>query len=86
MDNRVSARVDEEIKAKAIEQLKSHGMTLSELIRSVVTTVAFHGLPSDWGLPNKEVLASLDEVIDDINNPHLQRTSNRKELEKLLDE
>lgn len=86
MDNRVSARVDKEIKAQAIKQLKSHGMTLSELIRSVVTTVAIHGLPSDWGLPNKEVLASLDEVVDDLNKPHLQRTSNKKELEKLLNE
>lgn len=86
MDNRVSARVDAGIKEKAAKNLKSHGMTISELIRSVVTTVAIHGLPDDWGLPNKEVLSSIDEVIDDINSPKLQRTSNKEELEKLLNE
>lgn len=86
MDNRVSARVDNGVKEKAIENLKSHGLTLSELIRTVVTTVAYHGLPDDWGLPNKATLASLNEVVDDLNNPHLTRTSDKKELEKLLDE
>lgn len=86
MDTRVSARVDNLVKEKAIENLKSHGLTLSELIRSVVTTVAYHGLPDDWGLPNKETLAAIDEVVDDLNNPHLVKTSNREELEKALNE
>lgn len=35
-------------------------------------------------LPNEKVLASLDEVVADINSPRLQRTSSKEELERLL--
>lgn len=83
---RISARIDNVIKEKAVKQLKAHGLSLSEFVRVTVTTVANNGLPKDWGLPNKKVLASLDEVVDDLNDDHLVKTKNKKELEKLLNE
>lgn len=35
-------------------------------------------------VPNKETMASLNEVLDDLNDSHLLKTSDKNELEKLL--
>lgn len=83
---RISARIDESTKEKAVMQLKNHGLSLSEFVRMMVTTVAKNGLPNDWGLPNKTVLSSLDEVVADLKDNHLTKTSDKKQLEKILNE
>lgn len=83
---KINARIDPQIKQKAQQQLKRHGLTLSEFIRMILTTVANDGLPKYYGLPNKKVMASLDEVIADLSGKKkLKGAKNINELNKLLD-
>lgn len=48
--NRFDMRIDPQVKAKAANELKKHGMTLSEYIRSNLTTIANYGLPNNFVL------------------------------------
>ncbi|KRN26911.1 hypothetical protein IV36_GL001423 [Liquorilactobacillus mali] len=43
--SRINTRIDPAIKKKAQEQLAQHGLTMSEFMRVVVTTVANNGKP-----------------------------------------
>ncbi|QGV05152.1 type II toxin-antitoxin system RelB/DinJ family antitoxin [Lactobacillus acetotolerans] len=88
-DARITARINSNVKNKAEEQLKNHGLSISEYMRIVVTEVANNGLPKDFGYPNKMVQDSLLETANAYayaNNSKLHKASNPKELEKLLNE
>ena len=39
---------------------------------------------SKWGIPNTETIASINEAIDDLKDPHLKGASSFDELEDLL--
>lgn len=45
-----------------------------------------NSLASKEIIVNKETLAASDEVVDDLNNPYLIKTTNKEELEKALRE
>ncbi|GGV12524.1 type II toxin-antitoxin system RelB/DinJ family antitoxin [Lactobacillus acetotolerans] len=86
-DARITARINSNVKNKAEEQLKNHGLSISEYMRIVVTEVANSGLPKDFGYPNKMVQDSLLETANAYaDNSKLHKASNPKELEKLLNE
>lgn len=68
-----------ETKAKKSKELAEHRMTIS-------ASVAKDGLPKYWGIPNAESIASIEEAINDIKDPHLAEVSAYDELKKLLDE
>jgi len=83
--SRINTRIDPVIKKKAQEQLAQHGLTMSEFMRVVVTTVANNGLPQYYGFPNKQVDRSLTEVAEDLSGTkELKSTTNKQELEQLL--
>lgn len=85
--SRIDTRIDPVIKKKAEEQLTQHGLTMSEFVRIVVTTVANHGLPEYYGLPNDQVVKSLAEVTDDLaGTTELKSATDKQELERLLSE
>lgn len=86
MDARVDSRIPAEIKEQASKELAEHGLSISTYIRMVLTSVAKDGLPKYWGVPNSRTMAAINEVIDDIKDPHLKAASTYEELEKLLDE
>lgn len=86
MDARVNSRIPEDVKKQANKVLADHGLSISSFIRIALTSVARDGLPKYWGIPNTETMASLDEAIEDIKDPHLKGASSYEELEKLLDE
>lgn len=86
MDARVNSRIPEDVKKQANKVLADHGLSISSFIRIALTSVARDGLPKYWGIPNAETMASLDEAIEDIKDPHLKGASSYEELEKLLDE
>lgn len=86
MDARVNSRVPVEVKEKASKELADHGLSISSFIRMTLSSVAKDGFPKYWGIPNAETMASINEAMDDIKNPHLKSASTRKELEDLLDE
>jgi len=83
--SRINTRIDPAIKKKAQEQLAQHGLTMSEFMRVVVTTVANNGLPQYYGFPNKQVDRSLTEVAEDLSGTkELKSATNKQELEQLL--
>lgn len=83
--SRINTRIDPVIKKKAQEQLAQHGLTMSEFMRVVVTTVANNGLPQYYGFPNKQVARSLTEVAEDLaGTTELKSATNKQELEQLL--
>ncbi|MHA5207632.1 type II toxin-antitoxin system RelB/DinJ family antitoxin [Oenococcus oeni] len=85
--SRIDTRIDPMIKKKAEKQLTQHGLTMSEFIRMVVTTVANEGLPEYYGFPNDQVVKSLDEVTDDLaGTKKLKSATSKQELERLLSE
>ncbi|MCD2257466.1 type II toxin-antitoxin system RelB/DinJ family antitoxin [Lactobacillus sp. CC-MHH1034] len=85
--DRINTRIDPKIKQKAQEQLAQHGLTMSEFVRVVITTVANNGLPKYYGFPNQQVVNSLTEVADDIaGTTKLKSANSQSELEQLLDE
>lgn len=51
---RFDMRLNADVKAKAEKQLEKHGLTLSEYIRSNLTTIANYGLPSNFGLNDNQ--------------------------------
>ena len=63
-DARITARINSNVKNKAEERLKNHGLSISEYMRIVVTEVANSGLPKDFGYPNKMVQDSLLETAN----------------------
>ncbi|WP_125768466.1 type II toxin-antitoxin system RelB/DinJ family antitoxin [Lapidilactobacillus wuchangensis] len=84
---RIEVRIDNNIKLKALAQLKDTGLTLSDYLRASVSTLANEGLPKGFGAPNAEVLASLTEAIDDLEQQRqLPTAHNRQELEQLLND
>lgn len=84
---RVDARIDPEIKKRAQDELSRHGLSMSEFIRIVVTSVANDGLPKHFGIPNEVVNKSLMEMIDDLSDQKkLPHAHNLQELEKLLND
>lgn len=86
-DARIFTRIDSNVKQMAQEELAKHGLTMSEYLRIVVTSVAYDGLPKHFGLPNADVMASLQEVADDLSGKHpLPSASTPEELEKMLNE
>ncbi|KRK46850.1 type II toxin-antitoxin system RelB/DinJ family antitoxin [Secundilactobacillus kimchicus] len=86
-DQRVETRIDSKTKQLAEEQLKRRGLTLSQFVRSVVTTVAYEGLPKDYYVPSRELRDSIQEVIDNLNGTKpLQGYDNPDDLQKALDE
>ncbi|MCT3396641.1 type II toxin-antitoxin system RelB/DinJ family antitoxin [Lentilactobacillus hilgardii] len=85
--SRINTRIDPVIKKRAQEQLAQHGLTMSEFMRVVVTTVANNGLPQYYGFPNNQVVKSLAEVTDNLAGTiKLKSADNKKELEQLLNE
>lgn len=86
MDVRVDSRIPIEIKKKAAKKLEAHGLSISSFIRMTLSSVAKDGLPNYWVIPNSKIMASIDEAIDDIRNPHLKSASSYKELKDLLNE
>lgn len=48
--DRFDMRIDHNVKNKAQNELKKHGMTLTEYVRSNLTTIANYGLPRNFGL------------------------------------
>ncbi len=85
--DRINTRIDPKIKQKAQEQLAQHGLTMSEFMRIVITTVANNGLPQFYGFPNQQVVNSLTEVADDITGTTKLKSANTPaELDQLLDE
>ncbi|MGF2384803.1 type II toxin-antitoxin system RelB/DinJ family antitoxin [Lentilactobacillus otakiensis] len=84
---RIEARIDSEIKDKARIELANHGLTISDFIRMTLTTIANEGLPKYYSLPNKELLDSLQEVVDDISGKkQLPEAHSSVELEHMLNE
>lgn len=86
MDARVDSRVPKEIKDRAGQELAAHGISISSFIRTVLFSVAKDGLPKYWNVPNANTMKSIDEMIDDLNNPKLPAASSYDELEQLLNE
>ncbi|HAT55701.1 MAG TPA: damage-inducible protein J [Lactobacillus sp.] len=84
---KVQARVVPEVRDRATAVLQSHGFTMSEFIRTVVTSVADGNLPEDFLEPNEGVMASLMEVADDLNgSKKLPVAHSREELERGLND
>lgn len=86
MDARVDSRIPIDVKKRAAQELEKHGMSLSEYVRMMLTSVANYGLPSDWGIPNAETIASLNEAIDDLSHSKSKGASSYSELEEQLNE
>lgn len=86
MDARVDSRVPVEVKEKATKELAAHGLSISNFIRMTLSAVAKDGFPKYWGIPNAETMASIDEALDDMKDPHLKSASTYKELKDLLNE
>ncbi|TSO26639.1 type II toxin-antitoxin system RelB/DinJ family antitoxin [Lactobacillus sp. LL6] len=86
MEARVDSRIPADIKNKANKVLADHGLTISAFIRIALTSVANDGLPKYWGTPNASTMAAINEVLDDLNDPHLKGAKTYDELEKLLNE
>lgn len=86
MDARIDSRVPLEVKEKASKELAAHGLSISAFVRMMLSSIATDGFPTSWGIPNAETMASLNEAIDDLNNPHLKAASSFNELEDLLNE
>ncbi|MFT8406922.1 MAG: type II toxin-antitoxin system RelB/DinJ family antitoxin [Liquorilactobacillus nagelii] len=85
--SRINTRIDPVIKKKAQEQLAQHGLTMSEFMRIVVTTVANNGLPQYYSFPNNQVVRSLAEVSENLaGTTDLKSATNKQELEQLLNE
>lgn len=84
---KINTRVDPEIKKRAQKQLAQHGLTMSEFMRVMVTTVTNQGLPRYYGFPNEQVIKSVNEVKDDLTGTKpLEGADDKATLEKLLNE
>jgi DNA-damage-inducible protein J len=84
---RIEVRIDNDIKIKALDQLKNTGLTLSDYLRASVSTLASEGLPNGFGAPRAEILASINDAIDDLeHHKQLPAAHDRHELEQLLND
>lgn len=84
---KISPRIDLETKERAQKQLAQHGLTMSEFMRVMVTTIANQGLPRYYGFPNEQVIKSVNEVKDDLaGTKPLEGADGKATLEKLLNE
>ncbi|KRK88819.1 type II toxin-antitoxin system RelB/DinJ family antitoxin [Lentilactobacillus sunkii] len=84
---RIEARIDSKVKDKAKVELANHGLTISDFIRMTLTTIANEGLPKYYSLPNNELLAALQEVVDDVSGKHKLPTAHSvEELKKMLND
>lgn len=82
---RIEARIDSTIKDKAKDVLANHGLTISDFMRMTLTTVANNGLPKYYSIPNRELKASLKEVVEDLSGKKtLSEAHSVKELNKML--
>lgn len=86
MDARVDSRVPLEVKEKASKELAAHGLSISAFVRIMLSSIATDGFPTSWGIPNAKTIASINEAIDDLKDPHLKGASSFGELEDLLNE
>lgn len=83
--DRIEARIDSATKNKAKAVLANHGLTISEFVRMIVTTVANNGLPKYYSFPNQELSNSLQEVTDDLTGKKkLPEAHSFEELEEML--
>ena len=86
-DERIESRIDSDTKRKAQAALSRHGLSMSEYIRVIVTSVANEGLPKDFGMPNKVLTDSLMEAVNDMaGKSELPVAHTRNELEQELNE
>lgn len=84
---KVQARVIPSVRDKANAVLQARGITMSQFIRTMVTSVAEGQLPEDFGIPNKQVMSSLLEMADDLNGSKpLPVAHSRQELERELND
>jgi len=78
---RIQVRIDADTKRKAEAKLANTGLTLSDFTRMMMTNLANGQLDSVLEVANDEVLASLQEVIDDATGKKkLKRYDNFDEL------
>ncbi len=84
----ININVDTEIKDKATTILKGLGLNMSTFINMALTQlVKRNGIPFEVinPTPSKEMLESLEEVNEMINNPEkYPRYNNREDLKKAL--
>ncbi len=84
MEAKVDSRVPAEVKEKASKELAAHGLSISSFIRMTLSSIAKDGFLKYWGIPNVETMASIEEAVEDMNNPKLKSTSSFEELENLV--
>lgn len=84
MEAKVDSRVPAEVKEKASKELAAHGLSISSFIRMTLSSIAKDVFPKYWGIPNVETMASIEEAVEDMNNPKLKSTSSFEELENLV--
>lgn len=84
MDVRVESKIPIEVKEKASKELEEHGLSISDFIRRILSSIAKDGFPKSWEIPNAETISSINEAIDDMKNPHLKSATSSKEVEDLL--
>ncbi len=69
MDDRISTRIDSNLKEAAIKIFHQLGITEGEAIRMFYAQVNLHqGLPFDLKIPNKETIEAMKEGENDSGN------------------
>ncbi|WP_261787649.1 type II toxin-antitoxin system RelB/DinJ family antitoxin [Lactobacillus taiwanensis] len=73
-------------KKKQVKKLAAHGLSISSFIRMTLSSVAKDGFPKYWEILNIETMVSIEEAVDDMDNPKLKYASSFEELESMLNE
>lgn len=64
---RINTRISPDIKERAQIELAKKGLTISEYMRIVLTSVANEGLPQHFGQPSSELLDAIGEMLTVVN-------------------
>jgi len=85
--DRINARVQHDVKVRAQIELEKNGLTISEYLRIVLTSVANNGLPEHFAQPKQEVVDSIMETTDAMtNNKSLSGGTSKEAFERSLRE
>lgn len=67
-NDRVNTRIPHDVKLKAQANIEKAGLTLSEYMRIILTRAAENGLPDDFALPNHQVIESIEQMADSLED------------------
>ncbi len=82
---RIETRIDDDVKKKAVAELKKHQITLSAFVKAQVATVALEGLPPYYSMPNVDQDEAIQEIANDLTGEkEVKGATNSEDLERLL--